>query len=102
MHAGAVHMPLRLGVYVITEEERARISEWLPPEFVDRPASHSEEKAKDRKSMPLEERLREVGLKTHTVLSHIFQSSEVRPLWQSCAMRWLRPCSHCRCTLAGC
>ena len=86
VHQGSVRMPLRLGVFAVTQKDRGRVQEWLPPEFVPvMDLSDSEEledppekikKAARKAGKPLEERLRRQGLKTHTVLSHVFQSPD--------------------------
>ena len=85
VHQGSVRMPLRVGVFAVTQEDRGRIQEWLPSEFVpvmdlndsdELAGSPGKRKKAARKAekLPLEERLRRQGLKTHTVLSHVFQS----------------------------
>lgn len=87
VHQGSVHLPLRVGVFAVTQEDRSRIQEWLPSEFVpvmelhdsdELVSSPGKRKKTTRKAdkLPLEERLRRRGLKTHTVLSHVFQSPD--------------------------
>lgn len=87
VHQGSLHLPLRVGVFAVSQEDCSKIMEWLPSEFVPVMEPHdsdeltgSPEKRKrtTRKAdkLPLDERLRRRGLKTHTVLSHVFQSPE--------------------------
>jgi hypothetical protein len=87
MHAGSVYLPMRVGVFAISQEDREKITEWLPPEFVPvMDATDSDELAgspqkrkrniRSKANKPtLEESLRRSGLKTHTVLSHVFRTS---------------------------
>lgn len=72
----------------MSQDDRERILEWLPSEFVPvvEEATDSDELtgspnkrkkvSKKKDKIPLEERLRRRGLKTHTVLSHIFRYPE--------------------------
>ena len=75
VHQGALHLPVRVGVFAVSHADRERILEWLPPDF-----------------LPVEERLRKRGIEMwwpkkgglerwrtifeDTVLSHIFQYPE--------------------------